>query len=33
MQRIVEAYERFDDRLSDGPSGNNSYPRDKHRDA
>ncbi|KPW42065.1 MULTISPECIES: PhoH family protein [Pseudomonas syringae group] len=33
VQRIVEAYERFDDRLSDGPSGNNSYSRDKNRDA
>ncbi len=33
VQRIVEAYERFDDQLSDGSSGNNSYPRDKNRDA
>ncbi|MBA1229858.1 PhoH family protein [Pseudomonas viridiflava] len=33
VQRIVEAYERFDDRFSDGSSSNNSYSRDKNRDA
>ena len=33
VQRIVEAYERFDDRYSDGASSGNSYGRDKNRDA
>ncbi|MBP0939424.1 PhoH family protein [Pseudomonas alliivorans] len=33
VQRIVEAYERFDDRFSDGSSSNTSYSRDKNRDA